>query len=176
MLVRSPRRFLILSFLALVFIFAALQRSPRAQQNVYDRLPLFAQNSRPPDQEPISNAGDEGSQAQFEEAWQHAVPVAGPSPAKPAAMLVAGTGVRLPPPAASVPPAKATVAEVHPPWVTAPSRTAAFIPPTPRPSSLKAYMRKMLKWDRPTWDGHWPPFADYVDKMYDPNRWERFKM
>ena len=37
-------------------------------------------------------------------------------------------------------------------------------------------MKKMLDWGRPTWDGHWPPFNDYVDKEYDPNRWEQFPM
>jgi len=46
--------------------------------------------------------------------------------------------------------------------------------PTPWPTNLKEYMKEMLDWDRPSWQGHWPPFQDYVDKAYDPNRWERF--
>ncbi|KAF2467795.1 uncharacterized protein BDR25DRAFT_316432 [Lindgomyces ingoldianus] len=48
--------------------------------------------------------------------------------------------------------------------------------PEPRPTDLKEYMKNMLNWTRPTWNGHWPPFGDYVDKDYDPNRWEEFEM
>lgn len=66
--------------------------------------------------------------------------------------------------------------KAYPPWVTAPSRTGEFVPPTPRPTNLKEYMTKMLKWPRPSWDGHWPPFKDYINKAYDPNRWEHFDM
>ncbi|KAJ4346889.1 uncharacterized protein N0V89_010822 [Didymosphaeria variabile] len=36
----------------------------------------------------------------------------------------------------------------------------------------KIYMEEMLDWIRPNWEGHWPPFSDYVDQEYDPNRWE----
>lgn len=39
----------------------------------------------------------------------------------------------------------------------------------------KEYLREMLKWPRPQ-HGHWPPFGDYVDKEYDPNRWEEFSL
>jgi hypothetical protein len=45
-----------------------------------------------------------------------------------------------------------------------------------RVTDWKKYMEGMLKWPRPNWDGHWPPFEDYVDKQYDPNRWEQFPM
>lgn len=38
----------------------------------------------------------------------------------------------------------------------------------------KEYLRGMLKWPRPEWEGHWPPFGDYKDREYDPNRWEEF--
>ncbi|KAF2743510.1 hypothetical protein M011DRAFT_430883, partial [Sporormia fimetaria CBS 119925] len=37
-------------------------------------------------------------------------------------------------------------------------------------------MKQMLEWPRPTWEGHWPPFKDYVDREYDPNRWEYFPL
>jgi hypothetical protein len=42
------------------------------------------------------------------------------------------------------------------------------------PQDLKAYVQAMMTWERPTWTGWWPPFADYIDKAYDPNRWEAF--
>ena len=63
-----------------------------------------------------------------------------------------------------------------PPWATTSikSNTPAYTPL--RPAVLRAYMLEMLNWSRPTWEGHWPPFADYIDKDYDPNRWEQFDM
>ncbi|KAF2646929.1 hypothetical protein P280DRAFT_21741 [Massarina eburnea CBS 473.64] len=45
-----------------------------------------------------------------------------------------------------------------------------------RPSDLREYMKKMLNWPRPNWSGHWPPFGDYINTEYDPNRWENFPM
>lgn len=38
----------------------------------------------------------------------------------------------------------------------------------------KTYMEGMLDWSRPNRQGHWPPYEDYVDRKYDPNRWEEF--
>jgi hypothetical protein len=162
MLVRSPRRFAILACVAFAFIVLVLQQSPWTKERVYEQIPLFKSNPRP-DQSPISNSG-EPAQAHVEDAWQHAVPVATPShvaeekPIEPSQIPVASKTKALPP------------------WVTAPSRTASFVPPTPRPTNMKEYMKKMLDWGRPSWDGHWPPFNDYVDKEYDPNRWEQFPM
>ena len=171
MLVRSPRRFAILAFIALVFIFAVLQQSPWAHEKAYERITLFDWAGRPPDQLP--NTLETEDQAQLGDAWQHAVPVATPGAAD--AKHPTSQTVTIPPPAmVPIPEVKPT--ESYPPWVTAPSRTASFIPPTPRPSNMKEYMKKMLKWSRPSWDGHWPPFQEYVNKAYDPNRWEAFDM
>jgi hypothetical protein len=160
MLVRSPRRFAILSFLALVFIIAVFQQSPWAQEKVYERMPVFDLGRTPANQEllPLESQSD---------AWNHAVP--GPA-AKP---VPTGAANALTPPMMTPEPQST---KSYPPWVTAPSRTGSFIPPTPRPSNMTEYMEKMLKWPRPSWDGHWPSFADYVDKAYDPNRWENFDM
>lgn len=167
MLVRSPRRFAILSFIAFALIFTVLQQSPWTQPKVYEQLPLFDLGSRPPDQSPI----EDGIQAYSEDAWQHAVPFV--TPAVTDGELVAsrpGLSSHM----VSVPNSQPT--KSSPPWVTAPSLTASFVPPTPRPLSMKEYMKEMLKWSRPTWDGHWPPFKEYIDKAYDPNRWEQFDM
>lgn len=167
MFVRSPRRFAILACIAFVFIFAVLQQSPWAQEQAYQRIPLFDLVGRPPDGS-RTTLETTHEQAPLEDAWQHAIPKPKPSPS-------AVVNVALPPPAVM---SKAPVdkTEPQPPWVTAPSRTASFIPPTPRPSNMREYMRKMLKWPRPSWDGHWPPFGDYINKAYDPNRWEQFDM
>ena len=56
--------------------------------------------------------------------------------------------------------------------LTLPSLT----PPPPLPSDMNEYMAEMLNWSRPDQDGHWPPYQNYVDKGYDPNRWEAFEM
>jgi hypothetical protein len=39
------------------------------------------------------------------------------------------------------------------------------------------YMRDMLKWERPREkEGHWPSYRDFVNRDYDPNRWEGFQL
>jgi hypothetical protein len=171
MFFRSPRRFVIVSFIALVFIFGVVQRSPWAQEKVYERMPIFDLGRKPGDQEFLANESKPPEQGHTTggEAWQNAVPIpaAAPIPTEPAAKVV-------PPPMQATKEAQPT--KVYPPWVTAPSRVGSFIPPTPKPTNMKEYMKKMLQWDRPSWNGHWPPFGDYVNKAYDPNRWERFEM
>lgn len=180
------RRFVLLSFcVASFFIFALLKQSPWAQGQVYERLPLFKlrdESRTSPDQAVLvsTESGTTGTNENekkpshkddFEDAWQHAVPVPLPK-AKPST-----PHAKLPQPAVTTKPEKAGSSKLPPPpWVTAPSRTAEFIPPTAQPTNLKEYMLSMLKWDRPTWEGHWPPFSDYINKGYDPNRWEQFPM
>jgi hypothetical protein len=170
MLVRSPRRFMFLSFVAFIFIFLVLQQSPWAHENVYEQLPLFHSASRP-NLSSIIGLNNDRLQAHLEDAWQHALPAATPSALD--ADLSAG-GAEAAAPIVSIDTPRPT--ESHPPWVTAPSRTEPIAPTFSRPTNLKEYMKSMLKWGRPTWDGHWPPFRDYVDKEYDPNRWEQFDL
>ena len=151
MFVRSPRRFAILSFVAFVFILAVLQQSPWANERVYEKVSLLKDAYRN-HQEPIQNSSQEQPQAHLEDAWQHAVPVATPTPTPSAT-------VKSP---SSEPVSKT---KPRPPWVTAPSRIGKFIPPFTRPADMKEYMKKMLNWGRPSWDGHWPPFSDYINKV-----------
>ena len=64
-----------------------------------------------------------------------------------------------------------------PPWETGQEKDAK--PGHVRPMTeeeQRLYMRDMMNWNRPSWGGHWPPFGDYVDLEYDPNRWEQFDM
>jgi hypothetical protein len=170
MLVRSPRRFVIFCFLGLTFLFIVLQQSPWAQERVYERLPVLKSENRP-DLSWIPGLGRDRLKAHPQDAWQHAVPAAMTGGAD---IALIGTGAGALP--QILPSASPRPTESHPPWVTAPSRTGFMAPATPRPTNIKEYMQSMLKWDRPTWDGHWPPFQDYVDKQYDPNRWEQFDM
>jgi hypothetical protein len=37
------------------------------------------------------------------------------------------------------------------------------------------YLRDLLRWQRPNRGDHWPPYNDYKDRDYDPNRWEAFQ-
>jgi hypothetical protein len=170
MLFRSPRRLVFLCFLASIFVFALLQQSPWVHEKVYERLPLFKSGHRP-DLAWGSGLDSDRLKAHPQDAWQHAVPVA--MPGAPDIALVEGGAETVP---HMVPSAAPKPTESHPPWVTAPSRTGSIAPPTPRPTNIKQYMQSMLKWDRPSWDGHWPPFRDYINKKYDPNRWEQFDM
>lgn len=159
MFFRSPRRFLVSFILAFIFCFAVLQQSPWARNHVYERLPSYSLGAH-------RSALDQAILGlnKIEGAWQQA------------AQGLAATGhVASSAPAVTAKPASAAHDAVPPPpWVTAPSRTAAVVAPTARPTNLKEYMKEMLDWDRPSWKGHWPPFQDYVNKAYDPNRWERF--
>jgi hypothetical protein len=41
---------------------------------------------------------------------------------------------------------------------------------------LQAKIKEFIQWDRPDKGGHWPGYGDYVDKDYDPNRWEGLPM
>lgn len=198
MLVRSPRRFAILSFIAFIFIFAVLQESPWAHQNVYEQLPpLFKGGSSRLNLSEVIGLESDRIQAHLEDAWQYAIPKATPTTigkeaddvlaeekkpvATPAAIdagLIAG-GADAGAPIVSIQdekPIATKISDAQPPWVTDASRTEPIAPTFSRPANIREYLKKMLKWSRPTWDGHWPPFKDYIDKEYDPNRWEQFEM
>ncbi|KAH0388130.1 hypothetical protein KCU92_g1026, partial [Aureobasidium melanogenum] len=41
---------------------------------------------------------------------------------------------------------------------------------------LQAKIQDFIQWDRPNKGDHWPGYGDYVDKDYDPNRWEGLPM
>lgn len=162
---------MILSFVAFVFIFAVVQNSPWAQENVYEQLPPLFKGSSKVNLTEVIGTGSERIQSHIEDAWQYAIPAGIPSAGgKVDDKKEKGT------PVTSVGAATPTGTGSHPPWVTTPSRTGPIAPTFARPTNMAEYMKKMLKWSRPSWDGHWPPFNDYIDKAYDPNRWEQFDM
>jgi hypothetical protein len=41
---------------------------------------------------------------------------------------------------------------------------------------LQAKIKEFIQWDPPDKGDHWPGYGDYVDKDYDPNRWEGLPM
>jgi hypothetical protein len=184
---------MLLSFVAFIFICVVLQNSPWAQENVYEQLPpLFRSGSSRVNLSESVELNSEKSKAHVDDAWQHAIPAPIPSSIllgadkggedakRPEAtgsvvdaQLAAGGVEAAPPVIVSVGIAKPTATGAHPPWVTDASRTKPIAPTMSRPANMKAYMEK---WARPSWDGHWPPFRDYIDKKYDPNRWEQFEM
>jgi hypothetical protein len=59
-----------------------------------------------------------------------------------------------------------------------PSRNHAVEGPSEASSStsigVQEYLQDMLKWERPHRTGHWPPYNSYINKDYDPNRWQGF--
>ncbi|KAF1967262.1 hypothetical protein BU23DRAFT_484070 [Bimuria novae-zelandiae CBS 107.79] len=61
-----------------------------------------------------------------------------------------------------------------PPWEKTEKKGSRLDHEDMQHQDAKAYLEDMLDWNRPSWQGHWPPFADYEDKEYDPNRWEEF--
>lgn len=59
------------------------------------------------------------------------------------------------------------------------SSPTSFPPALPTENRVERdeYMQDILDWSRPEHrNGHWPPYEDYIDKDYDPNRWEGFKL
>jgi hypothetical protein len=169
MLVRSPRRFMLLAFIAFAFIFVVLQRSPWAHSDVYEHIKMFSSgmssgmgmSGEKMGGERVPGVRKERLQKliEAEEAWRMAEEGA-------------TKAVKDVPTSTS---AEARPTKVHPPWVTDPARTEPVMPHIARPT-IKEEVQSMLKWDRPTWGGHWPPFDVYIDKGYDPNRWEQFDM
>ena len=160
---------MLFAFIAFVFIFAVLQRSPWAHENVYERIRMFS-SERGQALAAMTGLDNDRLQAHLEDedAWRHAVPAAIEHEEAVVEEVKEETLL------APVETAKPT--EPHPPWVTDTARTEPITPPVARPKNMLESLQSMLKWDRPTWDGHWPPFRDYVDKAYDPNRWEQFDM
>lgn len=157
MLIRSPRRFAILALVGFVFVFGILQHSPWANERVYEHLPLFRSGSRP-NLLTIPGLSNDRIGA-HEDPAQVVVPDSSSNAALQNLTV-----------------AEPTPTKSYPPWITDPSRTEIVIPATSRPADMKEYLKSMLKWSRPSWDGHWPPFQDYINKAYDPNRWEQFPL
>ncbi|KAF2269462.1 hypothetical protein CC78DRAFT_575024 [Lojkania enalia] len=131
MLVRSPRKLVILSFTAFIFILIALTHPPWTASSVYERVSLFTTKNADFVLSKQSGVIEESFESESE-------------------------------------------SEPGPPWKTGrkvrPNKTPWI------PEDMKKYMKEMLNWNRPSWLGHWPPFADYQEKEYDPNRWEKFDL
>lgn len=163
MIIRSVRKLFFLSCLAFLLL-AAWHRSPWTTTNVYEHLSLF----RDSDQTPIPNGYDSGIR---KETWSGSR-LSSPKLVAPEPVA---DGM-----ASTDPQELLQEKKVTPPWITksSSSKGNASVPQDAPswPQDMKEYMKSMLKWDRPSWLGHWPAFEDYVDKDYDPNRWEQFPM
>jgi hypothetical protein len=153
MIIRSHCKLLLLSCLAFICILAIWQQSSWSTANAYVQLSLFDDLR----QKPIPSE-DEIPKEWFGKLRKPEIVDPGP---------VTG-GTRLMKPQQPLKPQRTT-----PPWVTGSSNSSLA---RPQPTDMNEYMKSMLNWDRPNWEGHWPPFADYVDQEYDPNRWEQFDM
>ncbi|KAF2200918.1 hypothetical protein GQ43DRAFT_472274 [Delitschia confertaspora ATCC 74209] len=154
MLVRSPRRLALLALFSFLLILLIVHQSPWVGgSNVYEQLPLF--KSERPDLDVSTTAGV----GAFDSATQDVADEHLKAEAE-ATVKLKDAGSNSGP---------------RPPWTTTTtSKPSPLDYQEKRPGSLKQYMLEMLDWNRPSWGGHWPPFGDYVNKEYDPNRWEEF--
>jgi hypothetical protein len=164
MVVRSHRKLVLLSCLGFAFLLGAWHRSQWTTMNVYERLTH------------VKGAGKYSIQYGNENGagrkWFDGLSI---PKVMNSELAAGGTGT-----VDSQEPLERENFPSTPWWVTVPSKSnsnASRPQDAPSwPKDLKRYMSGMLKWDRPNWEGHWPPFADYVDKEYDPNRWEQFEL
>lgn len=176
-LTKSPQRFTLFTLITFIFLLTVWHRSPWVGNSVYERIPPFSGK----EQQPIPNDTPR--------------PPPGTSTAPTPASAPTSAVVAAPPPA-STPLRETSVTEPvrnsteqdagqeksnvsqksSPPWVTESPDVAATRPKPKMFENLSSYMKSMLDWPRPNWIGHWPPFDDYVNKDYDPNRWEYFPM
>lgn len=188
MLVRSPRKLVFLAFAAFFFVLLVLRQSPWVDGTalVYEQIPLWHAGEKGgaanqgqdeltsqtgnengngnPNVNDIGNTVSEGGKSNADEDKSSSV-----VDAELSAGGAPSTGV------STVVPEDEEPSKVTPPWVSDSSKGSP-LDYTPKPTDLKKYLREMLNWNRPSWNGHWPPFNDYVDKEYDPNRWEQFDM
>jgi hypothetical protein len=163
MIVRGHRKLPFLCCIGFICLLAVWHQSPWTTTRVYERLTLLKDVD-------IQQSIPSGAENGMWKAWSGRPSL--PKVVNPE--LVAGnTG--------SMKPQELLESETPArPWVTVPSNSIlhASLPQDASswPKDIKEYVKGMLEWDRPNWEGHWPPFADYVNKEYDPNRWERFDL
>ncbi len=167
MLARSSRRFFILSLTAFASVLVVLQYSSWGHDKVFEVSSLFESMSTPTPKALIHWGDYEAVQSQHAKIWQYEAKYS-VSNANMFAHKTAATG--------QVSTLYSSSVESSTPTATSPSKTLISSPATPRSSNVKDYVKQMLNWNRPTWEGHWPPYNDYVHKGYDPNRWEQFPM
>lgn len=173
---------MLLAFISFVFIFAVLQRSPWAQENVYERISTFRVGKDGLATIPGLNndrlqehLADEDAYDKFAEGLEdERASVRETKTITPAATAAGSKAKETKDGIPTTTTAEPTPTRAHAPWLTDPARMTPIPPPVSRPRDFRAYMEKMLDWPRPDWDGHWPPFEDYIDMAYDPNRWEEF--
>ncbi|KAF2448809.1 hypothetical protein P171DRAFT_461508 [Karstenula rhodostoma CBS 690.94] len=158
MIVRSPSRFALVLFVAVVGVVAVWQRSPwaRARAYVYQRVPVAA--FAVPKQNPMS----------IKDGRLNA------STTRLEGLLLGGIST-LRSEVGVLDVKKADETAAPPPWETLEGKGSRLDYEDVRVGEEKKYMDEMMDWSRPSGVGHWPPFEDYVNKDYDPNRWEEFE-
>lgn len=164
----SPRRLVLL----VVFVFFASLMLIRSSQYStylpkYD-LPSFSSNGgqtqtppRPPTPpQPPGSAEEqqqqEKQQEQQQQGQQQWSDVGTGAPSKPLETAAGGW--------------EHTQAQPPPTHTHAP--TAAVPLPHASYEETQDRILHFIQWDRPNTPGHWPGWDDYIDKDYDPNRWE----
>ncbi|OCL15298.1 hypothetical protein AOQ84DRAFT_279185, partial [Glonium stellatum] len=147
MLVHSFRRqLLLLSFLAFIFFVTFFKEWPYVNNLNYDQLSFGPTPSPSPETTP-----------------EHAPAPVFHAPSSPNTI--------------DVPEKAPSPTGMRPETLLYSAKPAASTSEAPEPTNTLEYMASMLKWNRPGKDNkHWPPYEDYRNTDYDPNRWEEFKM
>lgn len=163
MITRSPSKLTLLLLLTLFLAVVVWHRSPwsHAQIYVYQRLPFIT-----PKQNPLPNPNPNEAQKPLDLSRPGHIPAGIPD----------GPNVNGGRPDFKNPGwMKQNKTTKPPPWETMKESGNRLDYESVHPQDMKAYMREMLDWNRPDYSDHWPPFDDYLDQGYDPNRWEEFE-
>jgi len=175
----SPRRLAILTVLVFLAIVVLVRNSTYSEYLPKYDLPTFG-NARPPqDISTGSSSFKEGSA--LTEPWQEYKPEQDkvqPAPPPPPKEEEYEEKVQVTsiPTKASHSSTTSTSKSVS----TSASKTSSSAKITPfvhaSYKELQAKIKEFIQWNRPEKGGHWPGYGDYVDKDYDPNRWEGLPM
>ncbi|CAI6295562.1 unnamed protein product [Periconia digitata] len=170
MLTKTPQRFSLFALVTFIFLLTVWTRSPWTTNQVYERVPAFSGK----EQHPIPNEPPRPPPAPSSEPVQNPVvaPAPVPAPASTPVHDVVDNSTQEDAPQEK----PKSSPKANPPWMTESPEAAAKRPGPTVFTDLKEYMKSQLNWPRPNWIGHWPPFDEYVNKEYDPNRWEHFPM
>ena len=174
----SPRRLAVLTVLVFLAIVVLVRNSTYSEYLPKYDLPSFGNAKPPQDISTGSSSFKEGSA--LTEPWQEYKPEQDkvqPAPPPPKEEeyeeKVEVTSI---PTSAKHSSTTSTSKSVS----TSASKTSASAKITPfvhaSYKELQAKIKEFIQWNRPEKGGHWPGYGDYVDKDYDPNRWEGLPM
>jgi hypothetical protein len=182
----SPRRLAVLTVLVFLAIVVLVRNSTYSEYLPKYDLPSFGNGKVPQDISTGSNSFKEGSA--LSEPWQEykseqdKVQQAPPPPKEEeyeekVEVTSIPTSISH---STTVSTSKSVSTSVSTSASTSASKTSSSAKITPfvhaSHKELQAKIKEFIQWDPPDKSDHWPGYGDYVDKDYDPNRWEGLPM